>query len=110
MPESSAVMKKRQRHFWKWITETKKLPRGAMQDRALANRLRSEHSRAFPSIYFAVKLIDAKESIHLFHCKLLRFNKSLKDGDPVIPSTATQNSMSCNYSTERSPQKDPKPS
>ncbi|KAK4295432.1 hypothetical protein Pmani_032002 [Petrolisthes manimaculis] len=82
MPESSAVKKKRQRHFWKWITYTKKLPRGALQDRALANRLRSEHSRAFPSLYSAVKSIDAKESIHLFHCKLLRFNQSLKEGDP----------------------------
>ena len=56
MPEDQASKKRRQQHFWSWVTGTKKLPKNEVsKDFKKLNNLRSQHAKLFPQYYEASK-------------------------------------------------------
>ena len=64
MPEDQASKKRRQRHFWSWVTGTKKLPKNEVsKDFKKLNNLRSQHAKLFPQYYEASKSFSIKEGI-----------------------------------------------
>ena len=71
MPEDSASKKRRQRHFWSWVTGTKGISKSEVsKDFKRLNSLRSQHSESFPHLYEASKAFSVKESIKEFHRKV----------------------------------------
>ena len=68
MPEDQASKIRRQRHFWRWVTRTKKLPKNEVsRDFKRLNNLRSQHAELFPQYYEALKSFSVKEGIKKFH-------------------------------------------
>lgn len=85
MPEDPASKKKRQRHFWGWVTGTRKLPKNEVsRDFKKLNKLRAEHSELFPQLYGATKTFLVKEGVKEFHLKVLAFNQTMRDNDEFV--------------------------
>ena len=82
MPEDSTLQKRRERHFWKWVTDTKNVSKGDIaKDFKKLDTLRAEHSTAFPHLYASTKSFGVNESVRLFHRKVLKFNIALRESD-----------------------------
>ncbi|XP_076057470.1 uncharacterized protein LOC143034982 [Oratosquilla oratoria] len=80
MPENAAIKRRRQRHFWKWVADCKKVSKGSLEyNRGLQNTLRAEHTKAFPELYKNTKTFSVHKTIKEFHRKVIRFNASLKE-------------------------------
>ena len=85
MPEDQASKKRRQRHFWSWVTGTKKLPKNEVsKDFKRLNNLRSQHAQLFPQYYEASKSFSVKEGIKEFHRKVWAFNESMRDNTDFV--------------------------
>ena len=68
MSDDAAARKKRQRHFWKWVTDTKKVYKSEVsKDFKTLNILRAEHSKSFPDLYDTKKSFSVNESVKEFH-------------------------------------------
>ncbi|XP_076069172.1 uncharacterized protein LOC143041212 [Oratosquilla oratoria] len=80
MGEDSKTMKRRNRHFWGWVTREKKLTKGELNaNKKLTQQMKSEHMSTFPDLYQQTKVSNVKESIKVFQRKLLTFNKKLNE-------------------------------
>ncbi|XP_076037450.1 uncharacterized protein LOC143022924 [Oratosquilla oratoria] len=81
MSDDAAARKKRQRHFWKWVTDTKNVSKSEVsKDRKTLNTLRAEHSKNFPDLY-GTKKSFSHESVKEFHRKILKFNITIRESD-----------------------------
>ena len=82
MTDDAAARKKRQRHFWKWVTATKKLSKSEVsKDFKTLNSLRLEHNKSFPYLYVTKKSFSVNEFIKEFHRKVLKFNATLRESN-----------------------------
>ncbi|XP_076037203.1 uncharacterized protein LOC143022743 [Oratosquilla oratoria] len=80
MAEDSVLKKRRQRHFWKWVTDCKRISRVSLRkNMKLLNILRSEDAKTFPDLYNNTKTFSVTESIKEFHRKVINFNASMRN-------------------------------